>query len=165
MNKLWLLLALAVTLSVFDLSPFQTTDLSRLSPVQTMVITGEAGALRVDCGEGLSGRGADLAEALADLKAGAEGTVFLGTAQDIVLCADPQVWGQLTQIPELRPAAELYQSAESVAPGDVQGFLQQHQSGVTLLDLRIGLLYEEAVAVPSLRQEEGGYRLVNGKPL
>lgn len=164
MKKLWLLLAVAVLLRVFGLSPFQTTNLARLCPVQTMVISESDGRIRVDCGEKLLGSGETLNAALEDLKARAEGEVFLGTVQQILLCRAAQVWGQLTEVSELRPAAELYQADMVIAAVDVTAFLQQHKSGVTLLDFRAAQLYGETVAVPWVIQEEGGYYIDSGKP-
>lgn len=164
MQKLWWLLALAVVLSLFGLSPFQTTDVAHLIPVQTMVITA-AETVQVDCGERLTGKGEDLAAALQALKAGAEGTVFLGTAQQIVVCGPPEIWLQLLQVAELRPAAQLYQTSTPAVADAVTAFLLQHRSPCTLLDLRAAQLYEEKIEVPCLLQGERGYQIVNGDPV
>ena len=51
-----------------------------------------------------------------------------------------------------------------IAAVDVTAFLQQHKSGVTLLDFRAAQLYGETVAVPWVIQEEGGYQIDSGKP-
>lgn len=165
MQKLWLLLALTVALSVFGLSPFQTTDIAQLAPVQTMVISATRTQVRVDCGQKLTGQGPDLAAALADLKAGAEGNVFLGTAQQIVVTGHPSVWAQLLAIPELRPAARLYQADTPPSADAVTAFLLQHKRQTTLLDLRAAQLYGEHITVPCLTQGEGGYHIVGGNPI
>ena len=165
MRKIWLVPIAAVLLSVFGYSPFRTTDVARLEPVQTMVITASVGKVRVDCGEKLVGQGADLESALADLKAGADGTVFLATAQQIVVSGEPVIWEQLTRCEGLRPAARLYQAKKPPGAQQITEFLLRDQTPATLLELRIARLYEHQLTVPVLVQGQGGYRIVSGKPV
>ena len=165
MRKIWILPIAAVLLSVFGFSPFKTTDVARLAPVQTMVITASAGVVQVDCGEKLTGQGADLERALADLKSGAEGEVFLATAQQIVVSGDEVLWEQLLRYEGLRPAARLYQAQTPPKAQEVTEFLLRDKNEATLLELRIARLYGRQLGVPMLTREQGGYRIVGGKQI
>lgn len=165
MRKLWLLLGAALVLAVFQLIPFETTDVAKLQPVQTIVVVQREDGVQVQCGEKLTGQGEDLQAALQDLKRSAEGTVFFGTAQQIVVCGDWPLWVELSEIEELRPAARLYQAQQAPDAQQVTAFLLQHQSEITLLDLRAALVYEQDLSVPCLQQEDGRYWLDGRKPV
>ena len=155
MRKLWLLFALALVLGVYHAIPFQTSDVASLLPVQTLVIHAAEGQCQVACGGDLTGTGATLAEALEDLQVDAAGHVFLATAQQIVVSGTGDIWQQLAEMRQLRPAAQLYQAA-------TPPFLLQHPSPVTLLELRAAQEYGDSVCVPRLEEKQGRYTIADG---
>lgn len=94
------------------------TDAAKLLPAQVLVIGAGDGAITVEADNGAAGSGPTLAAALADMAECAEGTLFLDTAEHIVLL---QSAGALlpaaAQQPQFRPAAKLYLPAAGAARG------------------------------------------------
>lgn len=85
MNRIciWLLaVASAVCLCML---PRTGTDAAKLLPAQVLVIEAGDGAITVEADNGAAGSGPTLAAALADMAECAEGTLFLDTAEHIVL--------------------------------------------------------------------------------
>ena len=165
MNKLWILLAAALVLAVYQLIPFKATDVSKLQPVQTMVISTQDGTVCVSCDEDLTGYGSTLRQAMKDLENSAPGTVFLGTAEQIVVCGDSNLIRQLTEIKELRPAAQLYLADTVPDAEEVTAFLYSHDTDVTLLDLKAAVVYGQSLTVPCLAEEQGRYELAGTKQI
>ena len=162
MRKLWLLFALALVLGVYHAIPFQTSNVASLLPVQTLVIHAAEGQCQVACGGDLTGTGATLAEALEDLQVDAAGHVFLATAQQIVVSGTGDIWQQLAEMRQLRPAAQLYQAATPPDAVEATAFLLQHPSPVTLLELRAAQEYGDSVCVPRLEETQGRYTIADG---
>jgi len=147
-------------LGLSALLPFERNDVAKLVPVETLVVSVERETIVLDGGECM-GRGETWQKAWQDLLQSANGTVFLGTAEQIVLVGTavnllPQVvWNE-----QLRPAAVI-----CVSPGPVPdlkkmtAYLGTHNAGVTLQQVRMALLQEEPVELPVLVETEGGLRL------
>ncbi len=160
---LWLFGLLAV-LVLWKLLPFQGSDVAQLMPIRALTVEKKGGQITLDGGV-CSGSGGSLEEALADMKNGAAGTVFLATAEEVILSV-----GAVSLLPELclwdalRPATRV-----AAAPGGLPDaekaadYLQAHDPGVTLGQIHGSLLRGEPVLLPQLLQEEGGFRLVRQK--
>ena len=140
--------------------PFQGRDVAQLIPVEALVISMEEGTIILDGGD-CCGMGETWEAAWEDLHRGAEGTVFLNTAEYVVLTdtamqlLETVVWNE-----NLRPAAEIY-GAQGVRsdPKEVASYLNGKQTGSTIQQLRSDLVNTHSVKLPLLVKTEGGLRL------
>lgn len=158
-KRLLILAAAVAALRLTGLLPFETKDVASLKPVEALVVSVEEETLVLDGGE-CQGRGKTWEEALADLKEGADGDVFLGTAEQVVLCG--AAWKFLPQMvgsDELRPAAVVCACNGEVKQEEAARYLSAHNAGLTLQQVRAALLRGETVKLPVLRMTEGGLRL------
>ena len=140
--------------------PFKRSDVARLAPVEALVVSVEQGRVVLDGGD-CQGRGASWEEAWQDLQRGAEGQVFLGTAEQIVLTGSAvELLPQAVNSGALRPAAQV-----CVCPGpapdpkQAAAYLSAHKTGVTLQRVQAALQRGESFALPVLMETEGGLRL------
>lgn len=160
MKKLLLFAAFAVLLKITGLLPFAGSDVAQLLPVRTLLVDMEGSQIVLNGGE-TAGRGESLDEALRDMKNGAEGTVFLSAAEQVVL--SPRARGLLPQLcrwEALRPAAQILLASEELPePEKAADYLEAHDAGLTLQEVRAALLRGEPVSLPLLHVTEGGLRL------
>lgn len=160
MKKLIVFTAFAILLKATGLLPFTGSDAAQLLPVRALTVDLSEGEILLDGGEA-SGRGKTLDEALSDLQATAVGTVFLATAQQVIL--SPRALSLLPELcrwDALRPAARvLLASGDLPKPEDAADYLESHDSTLTLQQVRAGYLRGETAVLPLLHSEEGGLRL------
>ena len=140
--------------------PFQSSDVAQLVPIETLVISLDDGWVILDGGEAL-GRGKNWEEAWRDLHHGANGRVFLGTVEQVVLSgAAVELLSDAAWNEELRPAATVCTALGSKPdPKEATTYLSAHNGGVTLQQARAALLKQETIKLPILVQTEGGLRL------
>ena len=157
---IWLLAAAsAVCLCVL---PRTGTDAAKLLPAQVLVIGAGDGAITVEADNGAAGSGPTLAAALADMAECAEGTLFLDTAEHIVLL---QSAGALlpaaAQQPQFRPAAKLYLARlPELHAAEAVEFLQAHPGTLTLALARAALVRGDQIRPAQLLPaEDGGMKL------
>lgn len=159
-KRLLLLAALAAALRLTGLLPFETSDVAQLKPVEALVVSIQDGDVVLNGGDS-KGRGETWDEALGDLRQGAEGKLFFGTAEQVVLCGDAV--GFLREIAEseaLRPAAVVVTCPEGEPdPKQAAAYLSAHNAGLTLQQVRAKLLRGERIQLPVLTKTEGGLRL------
>ncbi len=157
MKKWFFLLAALLLGAVAGGVPFSGTDAAELQPVELLYLNRTGGMLEISTDTGDSGRGADLAAAFRDLKAGAAGKIFLETADTLLL--SPSCEDLLNELPEyLRPACGVCLGVGDISKTDlweINEYLSAHEPGVTLLDLRAG-----ETRIPILRFKLGEMRLV-----
>lgn len=160
MKKLLLFAAAAILLEVTGLLPFQANDVASLLPVQALTVELENGQVVLNGGEAV-GRGENLDDALQNMEAVAEGTVFLQTAEQVILSPRARVLlPQLCRWEALRPAAQIMLASEELPnPQKAADYLQAHDGGVTLQRVRAAMLRGERIALPLLHVTEGGLRL------
>lgn len=156
---IWLAI-LAAALSMTGLLPFQSSDVASLVPVETLTVDMKEGQVLLDGGE-CRGRGENWEAALEDLRHGAEGTVFLGTAEQIVLSKRAaSVLPDVIRSPELRPAAVICICPDTPPkPEEITPYLSAHNAGITIQKVQAIMLRGEGVALPVLVKTEGGLRL------
>ena len=159
-KKLAILAAVAALLKVSGLLPFQTTDVAQLKPVEALVVSVEDGTVLLRSGEAI-GVGADWPSALNDLRQGAEGTLFLGTTEQVILCGRAvDLLEQVARSEDLRPGTMVVACGEEqVDPKQAATYLSSHNSGVTLGRVRAAMLRKESVVLQELVNTEGGLRL------
>ena len=164
MNRICIWLLVAASAVCLCMLPRTGTDAAKLLPAQVLVIGAGDGAITVEADNGAAGSGPTLAAALADMAECAEGTLFLDTAEPIVLL---QSAGALlpaaAQQPQFRPAAKLYLARMDAldADGCVE-FLQAHPGAVTLADAHAVLLRGEALDPAILLPGENGGIILAG---
>lgn len=159
-KRLLLLAALAAALRISGLLPFQTNDVARLKPVESLVVSVKDGRVVLQSKDA-EGYGGDWDEALQDLRQAAEGTLFLGTAEQIVLCGEAKLLLEpIAKSEDLRPAAVVVQCREQeLDPEKAAAYLSAHNAGMTLQRVRAALLQKQPVDLPVLIKTEGGLRL------
>ncbi len=156
-SRTWARLAAAAV--VLGVLPVRGTDVAELLP--TRVLTAEAvpGGIRLNTEGGISGTGATLELAMADLKRTAPGALFLGTVEQVIVARN--AWNQaeaLTAGEALRPAAKLYLAERVPEPEAAQAYLSAHPGSLTLGRARALLLLGQALDPPRLTEESGGLR-------
>ena len=103
----------------------------------------------------------ELAEYLADLRESADGTVFLGTAEQVIVSRKAaHLLPDVIRCPDLRPAAVLcICSGDPPDPKEAAKYLSAHDAGVTIQKVQAAVLQGKGAALPVLEQTEGGLRL------
>lgn len=160
MKRLLILAVLAAVVRMSGLLPFPAMEIDELVPVETLTVSAEANRVRLDAGA-CRGEGKTWEEALEDLHRGAEGTVFLGTAEQVVLNQKATtLLPQMIQSGALRPGAALCVcDGTPPSPEEAGTYLSAHNTGVTLQHVQAALVRGESIALPVLKQTEGGLRL------
>ena len=150
-KKMAILAAAAALLKASGLLPFQTTDVARLKPVEVLAVSVEE-KMVVLRGGGTTGIGADWPTALEDLRYGAEGTLFLGTTEQVILCGRAvDLLEQVARSEDLRPGTMVVTCREEqVDPERAAAYLSAHNSGVTLGRVRAAMLRKESVLLPEI---------------
>lgn len=133
----------------------EQAELGQLQPVELVQVTTCSGSVRIRTDSGLMGEGRDLQEALMDLHSTAPGTVYLETAD--FLLVTPATVGYMEELRVLlRPAVELAQ-INCLADGQKAAeFLRAHSPGITLRQ------WDESTDLPILRTEGERYELERG---
>lgn len=126
--KRWILYIALVLLSAI---PFQGTDISKLAPVEVVWLAEEDGQVLLMTDTEDVGQGADVAEALSDMKAAAKGTIFLDTADYLIV--ENGAEGFLNQITDvLRPSCMVCRTKQVPDLKEAAEFLLAHEPDVTL---------------------------------
>ena len=145
MKKYWAVPAVLALLAALRLLTPAATDAAELLPVTVLRVSGAGRGIEVACdvkGDTCTGRGETLDAALDELCASAPGTLFLQTAEHILITpAARYALPQAANSQALRPAARVY-IVQGGAPklttaGD---FLRAHGGGARLMDVRAALL-------------------------
>ena len=161
MKRVWIGLILAGVLCACSAVPSEGTDAAELLPARVLLISAERGTLRLETDQDGVGMGRTLDEAMEDLRAGAPGTVFFGTVEQVIVTRG--AWYAMPQIAatkQLRPSARLYLTPTLPEPETAAEFLHAHPGTCTLQEARAALLYGRAPEVTTLLMTEGGLRLV-----
>ena len=94
LNKISIALLAAASVVSLCMLPRTGTDAAKLLPAQVLVIAQEDGRITVESDNGASGSGTTLPDALAAMREGAEGTLFLDTAEHIILLRNRILFGR-----------------------------------------------------------------------
>ena len=162
MNRICIWLLAAASAVCLCMLPRTGMDAAKLLPAQVLVIGAGDGVVTVEADNGAAGSGPTLAAALADMAECAEGTLFLDTAEHIVLLRPTQaLLEQAITQPSFRPAAKLYVSrAEKSDAFALVEFLRAHPGKLTLSQACAALLRGEPLRPAVLKTtEEGGVTL------
>lgn len=148
MKKYWAVPAALALLAALRLLTPAATDAAELLPVTVLRVSAAGSTVEVACDAGdetCTGRGETLDAALDDLCASAPGTLFLQTAEHILITPDARrVLPQAAVSQKLRPAARVYYLQGGTPDLETAGeFLQAHGGGARLTDVRARLLGAE----------------------
>ncbi len=138
--KKWVLFAvlLLCVSYVWDL-PFEDTDVAELRPVQLIYITLAADGVIVETDTADAGHGATIHDALEDMKQRASGTVFLETAEFLLLSDGARSLAlELSDV--LRPGCAVCFVTEKPDLQEAVKYLSVHRPEVTLNDVRSGMV-------------------------
>lgn len=160
MKRIVIAACAAAVLMVSGLLPFRRTDVAELIPVQTLTVGWEENRLVLN-GEDCLGYGPDWESALADLEAGAEGTVFLGTVEQILLSERAlEFLPEVIRCQRLRPAAAVCVCRGTLPePEEATAYLSVHDAGMTIRKIQSAVVQSGSVRLPLLENTEGGLRL------
>ena len=132
------------------------TDISDLEPVALVSVTMEENTVRIATDTGAEGTGGNLSEAVGNLHATAPATVFLDTAQYLLL--NEETIPLLPQLYDLlRPGTRVCILSGKAALEEAAVFLKAHPPETTLLHCRAG-----QNQLPILYYNEGRGRLEQG---
>ncbi len=160
MKRFVLVLILAAALRMSGVLPFNGNDVADLVPMEALTVDWDGQQVALNGGES-QGYGENWDAALEDLRQGAEGTAFLGTVEQVILSkAAVHLLPDVIRGNALRPAAVVCVSAGTLPePGEAAKYLSAHDAGVTIQKVQAAMLRGEGIALPVLRQTEGGLRL------
>lgn len=114
--------------------PHPARDISKLEPVRLVYIYEEAGKVCMETDTGDHGSGETLTEAEADMRARADGEIFLETAEFLLLDPDVSIRADLFAL--LRPACKVFYTRERPDLAASARFLAAHPPENTLRELR-----------------------------
>ncbi len=86
------MIAYAVILALLFLAPVKRLDVAKLQPVQTVAIYTEPGAVVLETDTHNVGRGASVAEAIANLEETTPGVIYLDTAEYLLISKDAEAY-------------------------------------------------------------------------
>lgn len=130
------------------------TDIGELAPVEAVWLTEKAGQVYLETDTGDMGRGDDVQRALRDMKVTAPGTIFLETADYLIVEKGREdLLVQLVDI--LRPSCKVCVMRSMPDLEKAVAFLAVHEPQVTLRQYQV-----ENCALPMLREQEGRFELV-----
>ena len=137
MKKVLLLIIAIIIAGMAELLPFGGTDIAKLHPVEVVLITNRGGAVYVEADTGIFGSGENMQLALSDLILSASGSVFLETANYVLI--DERYPGLLKEIGDyFRPACQLYYYAGEGKLNNIGKYLETHPSTASVLTYRQG---------------------------
>ena len=143
--------AAAIIVGAFS---FRGTDVARLAPVEAVWLTEQAQKICIVTDTGDVGYGTDVQEALLDMKASASGTIFLETADYLIVeQGKEELLGQVYEI--FRPSCQVCICNEMPKMEDVARFLSAHESTTTLRQLR-----NADMPIPLLKDTMGRLELI-----
>ena len=130
------------------------TDIGELAPVEVVWLTEENGQVYLETDTGDMGRGENVQEALCDMKATAPGTIFLETADYLIVQQGREdLLVQLYDI--LRPSCKVCVMQLMPDLEKAVTFLSAHEPLVTLRQYQV-----EKCALQILEEQDGRFELV-----
>lgn len=169
MKTLRRLLLVMLVLAALSRLPFRGTDVAKLIPVKTVIVTRAGDEYVVDVGAGARGLGKTLSGALEDLRASVAGEIFFPTAEQVIVAgpgaADPGTVEAVAEEPAFRPAAGVYLSPKTdLDPEAIGEYLSSHEGDTTVMEIRADLRAGNQPRIPLLVEHCGGYHIAEPEP-
>lgn len=158
MKYIWMGILAAASAVCFCTLPRTGMDAAKLLPAQVLVIRQADGVVMVSSDLEVSGVGQTLEQAMEAMEENAPGTLFLDTAEHVVLCSDDaRLLHETIWEDRLRPAAKLYLASDEVdTAAELVEYLQAHSGRVTQADARAALLRGQTLQLPHLEMAQNG---------
>ncbi|MBQ6840119.1 MAG: hypothetical protein IJO45_05460 [Oscillospiraceae bacterium] len=134
--------ALLAAIGILSRLPHPAKDITRLKPVRAVYLYGEAELLTIETDTGDSGSGPTVSDAYGDMKAKADGEIFLDTAEFLILSPEIPVTAEFYKI--FRPTCKLVISDTPPDLETVSDYLAIHTPKTTLAQIR-AFGYQEQV--------------------
>ena len=139
---------------LFAVTPFRGTDIAKLAPVEVVWLTEKGGQVYLETDTGDMGRGADVRSALENMKAAAPGSVFLETADYLIVQQGREVL--LVQTYDvLRPSCMVCTAEKMPDMEAAAAFLAAHEPQTTLRQWQV-----EGRRLSMLKEQEGRFEWV-----
>ena len=133
------------------LVPTRPLELGKLKPVETILIEKRDDGILIKTDTGDIGRGRTVNQAIWNLHETTAGTVYLDTAEYLLLPSDETVLKQM--YPYLRKTVRISQWAGEVELEEAAKYLDVHKPNVQLK------AYQEGISLQVLEEENGRFRL------
>lgn len=128
-------IATVMGVALFGISAFRGTDIAGLAPVEVVWLAEKGGEVYLETDDGNIGRGKDVRQVLADMKATAKGTIFLETADYLIVEAGQEEL--LEQVYDVfRPSCMVCVAEKMPDMEAATEFLTAHEPIVTLRQYR-----------------------------
>lgn len=138
-------------ISLLASTAFHGTDIAKLAPVETIWLSEREDEICLETDSGDMGRGESLAAALEDMKKTVPGTIFLDTADYLIVEAGKEhLIGQISSL--LRPSCMICKAEEKPDMEAVTKFLSAHEPELTLRKHQV-----EQCVIPMLEQRNGRF--------
>lgn len=150
--KRWIIyIVLFVGVAIFGTIPFRGTDIAKLAPVEVVWLSRNGGQVHLKTDTGDMGEGKSIQAALADMKAAASGSVFLETADYLIVEVGREAL--LEQVYDvLRPSCMVCMAEEMPDMKAVAEYLSAHEPELSLRQYRV-----EKGKLPQLTEKEGRF--------
>ena len=150
--KRWILYgATVMAVILLSASPFRGTDISKLAPVEVVWLAEEDGQVLLMTDTEDVGKGTDVREALSDMKAAAKGTIFLDTADYLIVeTGTEEFLNQITDV--LRPSCMVCRAKQVPDLKEAAEFFSAHEPGITLRQWQ-----NDQMELPLLKEEERSF--------
>ena len=146
------LLLYIVLLLLVCFLPVQSTDVGKLIPVEVIAVSEGDGVVTVRTDTGDQGRGSDLPQAFRDLQATAPGTIYLDTAEYLLL--EPGMEDTAAVLGDyLKGDTRVCMAQEGIELEGIAEYLSAHCPGVRLKDA------PNVQKLPVLTAKDGRYRI------
>lgn len=150
--KRWVVYIVVVLL--FVVTPFRGTDIAKLAPVEVVWLTEKGGQVYLETDTGDKGWGADVQSALEDMKAAAPGSIFLETADYLIVERGREVLLEQTY-DVLRPSCMVCTAEKMPDMETVAVYLSAHEPQTTLRQWQV-----EQPSLSVLREQQGRYEWI-----
>ena len=140
-------------LAALSLKPGTASDVGKLEPVELLTVRHAAGMVVLTADTGAVGQGSTVEKAVADLYESARGTIFLDTAENLLLLGDSEDLVEPLSA-ALRPSCSLVRCIGE-PDKDAATFLATHGSNLTIQDY-----LAEKQPIPILETRGGRMHLV-----
>lgn len=150
--KRWIVYIAAAAL--FAVTPFRGTDIAKLAPVEVVWLTEKGGQVYLETDTGDKGWGKDVSSALEDMKGAAPGSVFLETADYLIVEKGREgLLGQVYDV--LRPSCMVCTAEQMPDMEAVAAYLAAHEPQTTLRQLQV-----EQKSLFVLREQAGRFEWI-----
>ena len=140
--KKWLFLAAAfAAVGILARLPHPAKDISALEPVRLVYVYEAAGALHIETDTDAYGSGKTLTEASEAMRVGADGEIFLETAEFLLLDPDVPVTAAFFDL--LRPSCKVFYTKARPDLAASAQYLSVHPPKQRLRDLRAAFVPSE----------------------